>query len=66
MIKQAKLARNKDLNVAEQKWGKIEKLQKIDWDFLVVNNVFGSDGFQKMLVYQPTFSMLDYKQIGSK
>ena len=45
---------------------KIEKLQKIDWDFLVVNNVFGSDGFQKMLVYQPTFSMLDYKQIGSK
>ena len=43
----------------------IVKLQRFGSDFFIDNNFFGNDGFQNMFVYQPTFYLLGYKQVGS-
>ena len=41
-----------------EKIRKAEKLYIFDWSYFLGRNFFGNDDFQKLLVYQATFSRL--------
>ena len=49
------------LNKNEEKYSEITKI----WLRFLIIIFFGNDCFQNMFVYQPTFYLLGYKQVGS-
>ena len=66
ILKRWKLATNIYVANVEQRAlenkEKNRKLQTLGWSYFLGKNCFGDDGFQNMLVSQPTFDTLDIKQ----